>query len=187
MSKEISRREFIKGGLTVLAGLATIGCGKPNENSPTVNPKSVSNESTRILTETATPAQIPLEAIQLKGGEEAIPVWGHGPFGAPGVEYPKVLPKGEVKPGSWQLVTDFDGQNWKPEGRFEYLVASGVTEIWATTQGDAPVKVLWNEEEGMLTFWTNKEVTSEAPSSWNNQVPKPSAGSTGTSLVIWAK
>lgn len=159
--------------------------------TPTQRPTSTENE-TETAAATATPESledfpIPLAEIKLEEGEETFPEWGYGPFGVPGVEYPKVLPEGEVKPGSWQLVTDFDGQNWRPEGRFEYTVAPGVTEIWGVTQGDAPAKVLWDKDEGTLTFWTDEQVTVDAPDSWNNQVKKPSRGSTGISLVIYVK
>lgn len=153
-------------------------------NSPAVN-------TTQAVT-----IPIPISATKLVEGKVVIPEWGYGPWGIKGVVYPKIWPKtvngkaytgegnpkGTVPEGPSQLVTHFDGRNWEPQGTWTYELPAGVTEIYVTTQGDAPLKVKW--EGKVLTMWSDAKVTAEAPDSLDD-APRPKEGSIGVSLVAY--
>ncbi len=137
-----------------------------------------------VVDEVADVTAIPVHAVKLEKGVVVIPAWGYGPWGQTGFAYPKVQPGGTLPLGVSQLVTDFDGRNWLDHGKWSFTVPSNVTEISVTVQGDAPAKVLW--EGGTLSFWTDAEVSAAAPDAEDN-APKPTSGSTGVSLVVFAK
>ena len=123
-------------------------------------------------------------ATSLKSGATGVINWGYGPWGETGVVYPKIDPNGQVPMGPSQLVTEFNGNNWRDSGSWKFTLPSGYSEVLATTQGDAPLEV--TVQGNTLTMTSNAAVSAKALDA-PDKVKRPTRGSTGVSLVVFVK
>lgn len=141
---------------------------------PTVRPTTVVVEG------------VPMHAKALHPGDTLIPDWGYGPWGQPGLAYPKVGPEGNVPKGRSQLITDFNGSNWRDNGRWCFVMPSGAKEADVTIQGDAPASADWDKGSNRLCITSNADVSAKAPNALDN-APHPAKGSSGISAAVFTK
>jgi hypothetical protein len=124
----------------------------------------------------------PKNAVILHNGDTVIPNWGYGPWGVVGVDYVDVFPNQQATMGPVEFKTDFNGRNWVPSGCWTWQLPSGWKEIRISVQGDTPVQVTVQNNE--LTACSNAKITMKAQPSIDG-TPKPSAGSSGFSIVTY--
>jgi hypothetical protein len=124
----------------------------------------------------------PKNAVILHNGDTVIPNWGYGPWGVVGVDYVDVFPNQQATMGPVEFKTDFNGRNWVPSGCWTWQLPSGWKEIRISVQGDTPVQVTVQNNE--LTACSNGKITMKAQPSIDG-TPKPSAGSSGFSIVTY--
>jgi len=85
--------------------------------------------------------------------------------------------------GPVEFKTDFNGRNWVPSGCWTWALPTS-KEIYVVIQGDTPVEVTVRNNK--ITACSNAQVTLKAPASIDG-TPKPSAGSSGFSIVGYIK